>query len=117
MACERLEHLTSGMAIPFGGDKVTRVSEALAAAFRPGDRLVVIQESGELLHVPAAVHELATAAVGRASDAFAAMGRVGDASISAFFEAFAARLEGEESWAPIAAANAEDVAAAKARGR
>jgi glutamate-5-semialdehyde dehydrogenase len=117
MACEQLTSLTAGMAIPFGGDRVARVPEALAAAFRPGDRLIVAPESGELLHVPAAVHELAAAAVGRAVEAFAAMGRVGDAAVSAFFDAFAQRLAADESWAPIAAANAEDVATAKARGR
>jgi glutamate-5-semialdehyde dehydrogenase len=117
MACEQLTSLTAGMAIPFGGDRLTRVSEALAAAFQPGDRLIVVQESGDLLHVPAATHELATAAVGRAVEASAAMGRVSDAAVSAFFDAFAARLENNESWAPIAAANDQDVAAAKARGR
>src|ERR1700733_6383128 len=117
MACEQLDHLTAGMAIPFGGDRLTRVPEALAAAFRPGDRLIVVQESGELLHVPAATHELAAAAVGRAVEAFAAMGTIGDDAVSAFFDAFARRLEADGSWAPIAAANADDVASAKARGR
>ena len=117
MACEQLTSLTAGMAIPFGGDRLTRVPEALAAAFRPGDRLIVVQESGELLHVPAAVHELAAAAVGRAVEAFAAMGRVRDEAVSDFFDAFAKRLEADETWAPIAAANADDVEGAKARGR
>ena len=117
MACEQLTSLTAGMAIPFGGDRLTRVPDALAAAFRPGDRLIVVQETGDLLHVPAAVHDLATAAVGRAVEAFAAMGRVSDAAVSAFFDAFAARLEADASWAPIAAANDLDVTAAKARGR
>jgi glutamate-5-semialdehyde dehydrogenase len=117
MACEQLTSLTAGMAIPFGGDRLTRVSEALAAAFRPGDRLIVVQETGELLHVPEAVHELAAAAVSQAVEAFADMGRVSDAAVSAFFDAFACRLEADENWAPIAAANAEDVASAKARGR
>jgi glutamate-5-semialdehyde dehydrogenase len=42
---------------------------------------------------------------------------VSDAAVNAFFDAFAARLEADESWAPISAANDQDVAAAKARGR
>src|SRR5579872_2658192 len=117
MACEQLDHLTAGMAIPYGGDRLARVPEALAAAFRPGDRLIVVQESGDLLHVPAPTHELASAAVGRAVEAFAAMGTVSDAAVSAFFDAFAARLEADDSWGPIAAANDQDVASAKARGR
>ncbi len=117
MVCEQLTALTAGMAIPYGGDRVTRVPAALAAAFRPGDRLIVVQETGDLLHVPAAVHELASAAVGRAVEAFAAMGAVGDAAVSAFFDEFARRLEADDSWDPIAAANDQDVASAKARGR
>ena len=108
MGCEQLTSLTAGMAIPFGGDRLTRVSDALAAAFRPGDRLIVVQETGELLHVPAAVHALATAAVSRAAEAFSAMGSVSDAAISAFFVVFARRLVADDRWAPFAGANAED---------
>ncbi|HZZ89794.1 MAG TPA: aldehyde dehydrogenase family protein [Caulobacteraceae bacterium] len=117
MSCELLDHLTAGMPIPFGGDRLTRVSEALAKAFKPGDRLIVVQETGDLLHVPAGVHAIAGEAVGRATDAFAAMGDVSDAAVSAFFEVFAARLEDDGNWAPIEAANARDVADARSRGR
>ncbi len=117
MTGERLTKLVAGMAIPFGGDRVTHVPEALAAAFRAGDRLIVVQETGDLLHVPADVHEVAAAAVGQAAEAFEAMRAVSQGQISAFFEAFAARLESDTAWAAIAAANADDVAQAKARGR
>lgn len=113
----RLDGLAPGMPIVFGGDRVAFVSDALAAAFRPGDRLVVVQESGDLLHIPAEVHALTDAAVGRAHRAFHQMGSVTDAAISAFFDAFAAALADEAAWAAIAAANAEDVARAQARGR
>ena len=105
------------MAIPFGGNRVATVPEALAAAFRPGDRLVVVQESGALLHVPAAVQAIAEAAVGRAHDAFQAMGRVPDDNITQFFKLFAARLADETAWSAIAAANAADVDRARAAGR
>ena len=60
---------------------------------------------------------MAAAAVGRAAEAFAVMGGVQDEAISDFFDVFADRLEDDDSWAPIAAANALDVASAKARGR
>src|SRR5215471_890259 len=99
----RLEALAPGQAIPFGGDRVAYVTPELAAAFRPGDRLAVVQESGELLHVPSAEHAAASAAVGRAVAAFARMGEVSDAAITAFFEAFAARLSDDAVWARIAA--------------
>jgi len=113
----RLEALAPGQAIPFGGDRLAYVSPELAAAFRPGDRLIVVQETGDLLHVPAAEHARAEAAVDRAAAAFARMGEVSDIAVSAFFEAFAARLADAAAWARIAAANADDVEAARARGR
>ena len=56
----RLERLEPGQVIVFGGDRTTTVPADLAAAFSPGDRLVVVQETGALLHVPAAEHELAS---------------------------------------------------------
>jgi glutamate-5-semialdehyde dehydrogenase len=114
-ASGRLESLAPGMPVVWGGDKVAHVSAALAAAFKPGDRLLVVD--GALLHVPEAEHAGAAGAVSRALTAFHALSAVTDEAISAFFEAFAARLEDEAAWAEIAAANAEDVARAKARGR
>ena len=113
----RLEALVPGMAVIYGGDKVAHVSPALAEAFRAGDRLVVVQDTGELLHVPAREAAVAAEAVGRAHAAFQQMGAVSDAAISAFFEAFAAHLEDEARWARIAEANAADVESARARGR
>ncbi|MBW8815191.1 MAG: aldehyde dehydrogenase family protein [Caulobacterales bacterium] len=113
----RLEALAPGQAIPFGGDRLAYVSPELAAAFRPGDHLVVVQDTGDLLHVPAADRAAAQVAVGRAAEAFARMGQVSDAAITAFFEAFARRLEDAAAWTAIAAANAADVEAARARGR
>ncbi len=112
-----LDRLTAGMAIPFGGNRVAIVPEDLAARFQAGDRLIVVDRTGELLHAPAAVHEIAAAAVGRAHAAFQRMGEVSDAAISGFFTAFAARLSDEAAWARIAQANAADVAAARSRGR
>ena len=115
MSIEPLTDLTAGMAILAGGDQVIRVTPELADAFAPGDRLAVVGET--VLHIPAAEGATAAAAVGAASDAFARMGAVTDEQITAFFEAFARRLEDTESFAPIAAANQADIEAAKARGR
>ena len=117
MTTQRLERLEPGMAVPFGGDRVAFVTPDLAAAFAPGDGLIVVQETGDLLHVPASEQAIVQAAVGRARTAFDALGTVSDAAITAFFDAFAHRLEDETAWAAIAAANAEDVARARARGR
>ncbi|MEM7092436.1 MAG: aldehyde dehydrogenase family protein [Actinomycetota bacterium] len=114
---ELLESLTAGMAIPYGGNRVTTVSQDLADAFEAGDRLVVVQDTGALLHVPATEAAIAEEAVGRAVAAFGALGAVDDSAITAFYEAFAERLEDDTSFAPIAAANAADVDSASARGR
>lgn len=112
-----LTELTSGMPIVYGGNQVTTVPSELAEAFAPGDRLIVVQTTGDLLHVPEAVWDVSTGAVHRASEAFGAMGAVSDAAISAFFEAFADRLANAETFAPIATANQADMDAAKAKGR
>ena len=112
-----LERLTAGMPIPFGGNRVAVVSAALAAAFVAGDRLIVLQDTGDLLHVPAATAQIAENAVARAEAAFRKMGAVSDAQVSRFFDGFANNLADEATWATIAHANAADVAAAKARGR
>jgi glutamate-5-semialdehyde dehydrogenase len=114
---DRLTALAAGQTIVYGGDRVATVSHELAAAFAPGDRLVVDPSSGALLHVPRHEHELTTATVGSAVEAFAGLARCTDAQITAFFEAFADRLADDGSFAPIAAANDADVERARARGR
>jgi len=112
-----LTHLEPGMPLVYGGNRIATVDGALAAAFQPGDRLIVVQATGDLLHIPAEVWRISDAAVGAASRAFEQMGAVTDVQISAFYEAFAARLEDDSSFAHIAAANEADVASARDRGR
>jgi glutamate-5-semialdehyde dehydrogenase len=114
---EELTSLTAGQPIVFGGDRVVRVSQELADAFGPGDRLVVVEATGDLLHIPAPEVAIARAAVDRAVDAFSRMGAVADEAISAFFDGFARRLGDDAAFAPVAAANAADVEAARQRGR
>lgn len=113
----KLESLAPGQAIVFGGDRVATVPDALAAAFRAGDRLVVVQETGDLLHIPQAEHALVTAAVDEAVGAFASLAAVTDDQITSFYDEFARRLQDDVWFAPIAAANATDVIAASDRGR
>jgi glutamate-5-semialdehyde dehydrogenase len=112
-----LTHLTAGQLIPFGGDRAVRVDRELADAFRPGDRLVVVQSTGSLLHVPASVHELVRAAVDEAVAGFAALASCDDEAISDFFDRFAEALGDDDVFASIADANARDVATAADRGR
>ena len=112
-----LMELTPGTRILVGGDQVVTVDEALAAAFRPGDALLTVAQEGRLLHVPAADRRAAARAVDAAAAAFDALGAVSEAQLDAFYTAFADRLADAAAFAPIAAANADDVAAARARGR
>ena len=114
---EPLRDLVAGMPIVFGGDRVVRVSPELADAFTAGDRLIIVQDDGDLLHVPAAVWTDAADAVGRARAAFAGLGSVDDEQISAFFEAFACRLGDNATFGPIAEANRRDVEQARDLGR
>ncbi len=114
---DRLTQLEAGTAIPYGGDKVVYVGADLAEAYQDGDHLVVVQSTGDLLHVPAGVHRTAAVAVDSASRAFGHLGSATDDQITAFYRAFAARLADDGAFAPIAAANEQDVNRARERGR
>jgi glutamate-5-semialdehyde dehydrogenase len=114
---EKLEALTAGMPIVYGGTQVARVSAELAARFQAGDALLVAPNSGELLHVPQVVRGVVSDAVAKASAAFGVLNECSDAAISRFFAAFSARLGDDAIWQEIAHANADDVASASARGR
>lgn len=114
---EQLHTLVPGQPVPFGGNRVAHVSDELAAAFRGGDHLVVVQETGDLLHVPAAEHARVEHAVTEALAAFHALASVTDAQITRFFDEFASRLEDDVAFAPVAAANLADLEGARARGR
>ena len=112
-----LRSLEPGQNIIFGGNQTTEVSPELAAAFVEGDRLVVVNDTGDLIHVPAAEWDRASTAVENAHRAFLALGSVSDDAVSAFYASFAERLADDVVFAPIAEANAADVAAAKAKGK
>ena len=113
----RLRGLISGQVIPYGGDRFVTVSDELARIFREGDRLVVVQETGDLLHVPEdvakLVHDRVTAAIG----GFNALAGVDAESLTAFFEGFARRIEDDAVFPAIASANAADVRRASEAGR
>jgi glutamate-5-semialdehyde dehydrogenase len=113
----QLTALSEGQQIVFGGDRVVTVDAALAAAFVPGDRLLVDPATGALLRVPAADQAIASTAVGAAHTAFAGLARCTDEQISGFFELFADLLDKPDVAETLATANAADVETAIARGR
>lgn len=112
-----LTELIAGMAIPWGGTKVSYVTPELADAFQLGDALIVVQDTGELLHIPSEPRQLADQAVSAAVEAFAAMGSVTDEQITDFYHRFASALDDDETFAQIAQANRADIEAARGRGR
>jgi len=105
------------MPIVYGGNRVTHVAASLAAGFAEGDRLVVVQGNGDLLHIPEADWERASGSVSTAVEAFSRMGTVTSDQLKAFFHAFADYLEDDTAFAPVAESNASDVERAAERGR
>ncbi len=114
---ERLRRLEVGQPILYGGDRIVRVDADLAAAFEPGDRLIVLQDTGHLLHVPAAEQAAACSAVDAAVEAFARLGSCPEDAVDTFFDLFADHLDDPGRVGPILEANAADVARAAAAGR
>src|SRR3954468_22265289 len=112
-----LTQLGVGQELVYGGNRVTVVSAELAEAFKEGDRLVIGQETGDLLHVPGNEHSLVSAAVTDAADAFTALAACSDDQITRFFECFAGKIDDDSVFAAVTDANANDVESALARGR
>lgn len=114
---EQLKNLTPGTPVIWGGNRISRVGDELAAEFAPGDSLIVMQTDGALLHIPSRERTIATTAVDAADEAFRQMGGVSDEKISEFYDLFAETLADDTAFAPIIAANRSDVARARSRGR
>lgn len=113
----RLTRLEPGMPILVGGDRILHVSQELADKFRPGDKLLIVRRTGDILHIPQTVDQLATEAVSRALDAFDAQQAADDDRFTRFYDEFADRLADDAVWSQIARVNEQDVEHAKARGR
>ena len=113
----KLASLQPGMPILIGGDRVIHVPAELAEKFQPGDRLIVVRKTGDVLHIPRAVHELVTQAVDKALQAFEEQQSASDEQFTQFYTEFADRLADPGMWAKIAEANELDVQRAKQKGR
>src|SRR3954465_3792175 len=112
-----LTQLTAGQELLYGGNRVTVVSAELAEAFEEGDRLVIVQQTGDLLHIPGAEHALVSAAVTDAAAAFTSLAACSDDQITDFFECFARKIEDDAVFSAVTTANVVDVDSASARGR
>lgn len=83
----------------------------------PGDQVLPVGRTGELVLISAAAYSEARAAVSEAEAAVRALARCSPESISSFFRNFARLLADDSRWQQIEQANREDVASAEARGR
>ena len=109
--------LPRGTQLLFAGDQLITVPDELADRFQPGDSVVIAEGTLEVLLIPKREKQIASEQVTRALAAFEVVRSASDSSIARFFELFAARLGDDATWRQIEAANAEDVARAKERGR
>jgi glutamate-5-semialdehyde dehydrogenase len=113
---EKVDSLEVGQRI-LCGNRWVRVSQDLADAFQPGDRLIALQESGDLLRITSSDQQVAHLAVSDASQAFTLLSEVSDEQISLFYEKFAAFLEDDEIFRHVQVANDQDVEKALKKGR
>jgi glutamate-5-semialdehyde dehydrogenase len=113
----QLTKLTAGQELVYGGDQVTTVTKELAETFVAGDRIVIVQDTGSLLHVPLTQHQLVTTAVDAAVSAFGELATCGDEQISDFFVRFAGAVDDDTVFADVLTANGVDVESALDRGR
>jgi glutamate-5-semialdehyde dehydrogenase len=112
-----LSELKPGMPVLVGGDRIAYITEELAKKFQPGDKLLIVRKTGEILHIPKAIHDLVTNAVDRALKAFEAQQDLPDEQFTQFYTEFANRLANDDIWATIKRVNEADVSRAKAKGR
>ena len=112
-----LKELTPHMQLVYGGNRIATVTPKLANDFKSGDRLIIVQTTGDLLHIPAEAWNVANKAVSDAYDAFEKMGSITNQQISNFYDIFAQHLEEEHSFEPIILANEKDVLRARESGK
>lgn len=113
---ERLTSLEPGTPVISSTGEVFRVDDTLAAAFKSGDTLIANPLAG-LLHIPAAITAVVDESMHTVSQAFAAMSAVSDEQIVEFFRAAARYIGDDKLWQAVTETNAQDVAAARERGR
>ncbi|MGH2758246.1 MAG: aldehyde dehydrogenase family protein [Actinomycetota bacterium] len=103
--------------IPVGTPVVVGARTVPMPALGPGDRVIAVHATGDLLVVPKADDDVVRQAVGRASSAFHALAHVTDEQISQFFRTFSDRLAEDALWGAVAEANQSDVERARDAGR
>ncbi len=99
------------------GERMITIDDAFAATLEPGDRVIGVAGTGDILRVPKSESELVSKSIAAAAQAFVEMRECSDDAISKFYEVFAQLLDRSDVVGEITAANALDVADAKVRAR
>jgi glutamate-5-semialdehyde dehydrogenase len=112
-----LARMTDLSEIPAGTQVVVGQRVVSMPALRPGDRVIPVGKTGELVVISAEAYAEAEQAVREAEAALVALASCSAAQVSQFFRGFAQRLASDDTWQRIEAANRADVQSAEARGR
>ncbi len=112
-----LEQLEEGMKLVYGGNRYITVDASLADQFQSGDSIVIVEQTGTPLIIPAKEKERVATAVDEARAAFYELGRASHSDIDTFYRLFASFLADDAVWKKIQEVNSEDVKDAKTRGR
>ena len=112
-----LRSLARGTQLVLGGDRLITVPDELVDRFRPGDAVLVVEATEQVLLALAAERARVEEVVGRARKAFELVRSAPDTALCSFFQHFAAALESDAVWAVVREANARDVDEARRRGR
>lgn len=99
------------------GSALLTVDADFAATIEPGDVVLGVAETGQLLRVPVRTKMLVTDLLSRSRQAFSEMAHVGDEAITQFFDVTAALMADDAVMKPVLSANDADVETARARGR
>ena len=99
------------------GEHLVVIDAGFAATLEPGDRVIGVAGTGEILRVPKSESDLVSKSVAAAAQAFIEMQDCSDEAISKFYEFFAKLLDSADVAGEIVAANALDIADAKLRSR
>ena len=113
---EQVQRITAGTLVLAADGSTHKVTDRIAEAYQPGDRIVA-NALGGLLHIPAREHVLAHEAVVAAARAFNELQSVSDQAIESFFHRAADALADDAVWRDIETINRTDVERAQARGR
>jgi len=99
------------------GSTLLTIDADLASELEPGDVVLGVAETSQLLRIPSRTRSLVADLLERSQEAFSALAQVEDVAITTFFDRAAQLLADDDVIRPVMQANNDDVERARARGR